>query len=101
MPCDAELINAKLVNVEYALDTARTAMEVHAAHGLGTNSAVERYFRDAHHIFAPAGTSDIQRKRLAETVLGTSHVPWSEQLAPHLRGRAHPGEEPEATTEHR
>lgn len=100
-PCDAQLINAKLVNVEHALDAARTAMEVHAAHGLGTDSAVERYLRDAHHIFAPAGTSDIQRKRLAETALGTSHVQWSEQLAAELRGCAHPAEGPEATTEHR
>lgn len=100
-PCDAQLINAKLVNVEHALDAARTAMEVHAAHGLDTDSAVERYLRDAHHIFAPAGTSDIQRKRLAETALGTSHVQWSEQLAAELRGCAHPAEEPEATTEHR
>ncbi|PRW65342.1 acyl-CoA dehydrogenase family protein [Actinopolyspora mortivallis] len=84
MPCDAELINAKLVNVEYALDSARTAMEVHAAHGLGTDSPVERYLRDAHHIFAPAGTSDIQRLRLAETALGTSRTPWSERLASRL-----------------
>lgn len=98
VPCDAELINAKLVNVEHLLDTARTAMEVHAAHGLGANSAVERCLRDAHHVFAPAGTSDIQRKRLAEAALGTSHAQWSERLAPRLRGRAGPDEEPEATT---
>ncbi|SDK20425.1 Acyl-CoA dehydrogenase [Actinopolyspora mzabensis] len=84
MPCDAELINAKLVNVEYALDSARTAMEVHAAYGLGTDSPVERYLRDAHHIFAPAGTSDIQRLRLAETALGDSRTPWSERLASQL-----------------
>ena len=51
IPCDAELMNAKFVNVEYALDSARTAMEVHAACGLLTDRPVERYLRDAHHIF--------------------------------------------------
>ncbi|MDR7304057.1 acyl-CoA dehydrogenase family protein [Haloactinomyces albus] len=85
LPCDAELMNAKLVNVESALDSARTAMEVHAAYGLGTDSPVERYLRDAHHIFAPAGTSDIQRLRLAEEALGTSKGQWSERLATELR----------------
>jgi alkylation response protein AidB-like acyl-CoA dehydrogenase len=79
--CDAELMNAKLVNVEYALDSARDAMEIHAAAGLFTDRPVERYLRDAHHIYAPAGTSDIQRLRLAETALGTSRGQWSERLA--------------------
>ncbi|RCW39696.1 alkylation response protein AidB-like acyl-CoA dehydrogenase [Halopolyspora algeriensis] len=86
LPCDTELMNAKLVNVEYALDSARTAMEVHAASGLGTDSPIERYLRDAYHIFAPAGTSDIQRLRLAETALGTSKGQWSERLASELQG---------------
>lgn len=84
LPCDTELMNAKLVNVESALDSARTAMEVHAAHGLGTDQAIERYVRDAHHIYAPAGTSDIQRLRLAEELLGTSGKQWSQKLAPRL-----------------
>ena len=72
LPCDAELMNAKLVNVEYALDSARDAMEIHAACGLFTDRPVERYLRDAHHIFAPAGTSDIQLLRLGEVALGTA-----------------------------
>jgi len=80
-PCDAELINAKLVNVEYALDSARTAMEVHAAAGLFTDRPVERYLRDAFHIFAPAGTSDIQLIRLAEAALGTAKGQWSARFA--------------------
>lgn len=80
-PCDAELVNAKLVNVEYALDSARTAMEVHAAYGLSADRPIERYLRDAHHIFAPAGTSDVQRLRLAEMALGTSQSQWSQRLA--------------------
>jgi alkylation response protein AidB-like acyl-CoA dehydrogenase len=85
MSCDAELINAKLVNVELALDSARTAMEVHAACGLSTDRPLERYVRDAYHIFAPAGTSDIQRLRLAETALGAGKGQWSQRLAPQLR----------------
>jgi alkylation response protein AidB-like acyl-CoA dehydrogenase len=85
LPCDAELINAKLVNVELSLDSARTAMEVHAAYGLSADRQVERYVRDAHHIYAPAGTSDIQRLRLAETALGTARGQWSQRLAGQLR----------------
>jgi acyl-CoA dehydrogenase len=81
LPCDAELINAKLINVEYALDSARNAMEVHAACGLYPDRPVERYLRDAHHIFAPAGTSDVQLLRLGEVALGTSKSQWSTRLA--------------------
>lgn len=89
LPCDAELMNAKLVNVEYALDSARVAMEVHAACGLDTDRPIERYVRDAYHIFAPAGTSDIQRLRLAEMALGRSKgQQWSQQLADRVRTEA-------------
>jgi alkylation response protein AidB-like acyl-CoA dehydrogenase len=85
LPCDTELMNAKLVNVESSLDSARTAMEVHAAYGLSTDRRVERYIRDAHHIYAPAGTSDVQRLRLAEVALGTAKDQWSQRLAVRLR----------------
>jgi alkylation response protein AidB-like acyl-CoA dehydrogenase len=86
LPCDAELMNAKLVNVEYAIDSARTALEVHGAIGLDAARSVQRYLRDAHHIVAPAGTSDIQRLRLAELALGTAKgQQWSEKLADLLR----------------
>ncbi|MFH0241572.1 acyl-CoA dehydrogenase family protein [Streptomyces sp. HK10] len=85
MTCDAELMNAKLVNVEYALDSAREAMEIHAAAGLFTDRPIERYLRDAHHIFAPAGTSDIQRLRLGEVALGTAKGEWSERLSDLVR----------------
>jgi alkylation response protein AidB-like acyl-CoA dehydrogenase len=85
LPCDAELMNAKLVNVEYALDSARNAMEIHAASGLFTDRPIERYLRDAHHIFAPAGTSDIQRLRLGETAMGKAKGEWSARLAKLVR----------------
>jgi alkylation response protein AidB-like acyl-CoA dehydrogenase len=85
LPCDAELMNAKLVNVELSLNAARTAMEVHAAHGLSAGRKLERLLRDAHHIYAPAGTSDIQRLRLAEIALGDTKRQWSERLSGRLR----------------
>ncbi|MFF4755284.1 acyl-CoA dehydrogenase family protein [Streptomyces sp. NPDC002514] len=80
---DAELMNAKLINVELALDSARSAMEIHAAAGLMADVPISRYLRDAHHILAPAGTSDVQRLRLAEVALGQSKSRWS-QLLPTL-----------------
>jgi acyl-CoA dehydrogenase len=81
LPCDAELMNAKLINTEYAIDSARMAMEIFAARGLYTGHRIERYLRDAHHIYAPAGTSDIQRMRLAEFAAGVGHEQWSVRLA--------------------
>ncbi|MGH3966265.1 MAG: acyl-CoA dehydrogenase family protein [Pseudonocardiaceae bacterium] len=60
LPCDAELMNAKLVNVEYALDSAREAMEIHAASGLFTAApssaicATPTTFRPRRHLRHPA-----------------------------------------------
>lgn len=84
VPCDAELMNAKLINVEYALDSARNAMEVHGACGLFTDRPIERFLRDAHHIFAPAGTSDVQLLRLGDLALGRDRGQWSQRLADRL-----------------
>jgi acyl-CoA dehydrogenase len=101
LPCDPELMNAKLINVEYALDSARTAMEVHAACGLYPDRPVERYLRDAHHIFAPAGTSDVQRLRLGEAALGLSKGQWSHQLATAMQPAAnHPDQRHGAAAPH-
>jgi len=88
MPCDADLISAKLINVESSLDAARTAMEVHAAYGLDPGRHIERLFRDANHIYAPAGTSDVQRLRLAEVALGTYQEQWSARFANQLRANS-------------
>ncbi|AVH59069.1 MULTISPECIES: acyl-CoA dehydrogenase family protein [Streptomyces] len=84
-PCDAELMNAKFLNVESAIESARDSMDIHAASGLFTDRPVERYLRDAHHIYAPAGTSDIQLLRLAEVALGAGKGEWSERLADLVR----------------
>ncbi|MFJ8018765.1 acyl-CoA dehydrogenase family protein [Streptomyces sp. NPDC096311] len=78
---DAELMNAKVINVELAIDSARAAMEIEAAAGLFTDRPLERFLRDAFHIFAPAGTSDIQHLRLAEVALGLDKGQWSQRLA--------------------
>jgi acyl-CoA dehydrogenase len=85
LPCDAELMNAKLINVEYAIDSARTAMEIFAARGLHVAYRIERYLRDVYHIYAPAGTSDVQRLRLSEFVSGADRGQWSVRLADRVR----------------
>jgi alkylation response protein AidB-like acyl-CoA dehydrogenase len=85
LPCDAELMNAKLLNVESAVESANDSMEIHAASGLFTDRPVERYLRDAHHIYAPAGTSDIQLLRLGEMSLGAAKGQWSERLSDLVR----------------
>ncbi|MQA85115.1 MAG: acyl-CoA dehydrogenase [Streptosporangiales bacterium] len=81
LPCDAELINAKLINYEYATASAKDAMEIHAARGLQRVHNIERYYRDAVHIYAPAGTADIQRHRLGQVAFGTYGQDWSTRLA--------------------
>jgi alkylation response protein AidB-like acyl-CoA dehydrogenase len=88
MPCDADLMNAKLINAEYAIDSARAAMEIFAARGLHSGYRIERYLRDVYHIYAPAGTSDIQRLRLSEYASGSNHEQWSVALADRVRADA-------------
>jgi acyl-CoA dehydrogenase len=81
--CDAELINAKLVNTESALTSARAALEIFAGRGCQTDHNIERYLRDVIHTFPAAGTSDVQRLRLAEVALGDYRGAWSSRLGPH------------------
>ncbi|TGB15535.1 acyl-CoA dehydrogenase family protein [Streptomyces sp. MZ04] len=79
MLCDAELMNAKFFNVEAVLDSVRTAMEIYAAAGLYTDRPIERYLRDAYHLRAPGGTSDIQLLRLGQNALGLAKGQYSER----------------------
>ena len=79
-PCDGELMNAKLVATESALTAARTACEIFAARGCQREYRIERYLRDVLHTFPAAGTSDVQRLRLAEIAGGTGHRDWSDRL---------------------
>ena len=87
LPCDTELMNAKLVNVEFAIDSARAAMDIIGARGLQTRYRIERYLRDAYHVLAPAGTADIQRLRLAEAALNVDRGQWSARFSKEVRVR--------------
>jgi acyl-CoA dehydrogenase len=78
--CDAELMNAKLVNTESALTSARAALEIFAGHGVQQEHNIERYLRDVLHTFPAAGTSDVQRLRLAQVALGEYAGDWSERV---------------------
>ncbi|MFJ9034618.1 acyl-CoA dehydrogenase family protein [Streptomyces sp. NPDC102274] len=84
VPCDAELMNAKLVGVELARESAQDAMDLHGGAGLFPDLPVERYFRDVQHLYAPAGTSEVQLLRLARMALGESRAQCSETLADRL-----------------
>ncbi|MFW6725255.1 acyl-CoA dehydrogenase family protein [Streptomyces sp. MAR4 CNY-716] len=75
--CDDDLMNAKYTGIEALLDTARDGMRIHAAAGL--TGPMERYFRDAQHVYAPAGTGDIQLHRLGEKALGHTRSQWSQR----------------------
>ena len=79
-PCDAELMNAKLVNTESALTSARTALEIFAGRGCQRDHHIERYLRDVTHTFPAAGTSDVQRLRLAQVALGDYPLDWSSRV---------------------
>jgi alkylation response protein AidB-like acyl-CoA dehydrogenase len=82
VPCDRQLMNSNLVNYELGVASARLAMEVHAACGLFTDRPLERFFRDAQLMFAPAGTSDVQRLQLARLSVGAmNQSQWSERFA--------------------
>ncbi|MFG3199826.1 acyl-CoA dehydrogenase family protein [Streptomyces sp. NPDC048208] len=78
--CDAELINAKLQGHQLASLSAVDAMELHGAQGL-TDQVLQRLWRDIPHTYAPAGTAEVQRLRLADAALDEDPRSWSEYLA--------------------
>ncbi|MFJ5265983.1 acyl-CoA dehydrogenase family protein [Streptomyces sp. NPDC088387] len=82
LACDDELITAKALGHELAAETGNDAMHLHAATGLDTSHPIQRIWRDMQTTYAPAGTGEVQRRRLAENLLdqetGTSpRIPWS------------------------
>lgn len=77
VPCDAELINAKVVNVENLLQSIDLAMDIHGAPGLSGPRRMDRLWSDAQAMRPPAGTSGVQYLRLAEITVGASREPWS------------------------
>ncbi|MFD9441824.1 acyl-CoA dehydrogenase family protein [Streptomyces sp. NPDC060006] len=82
LPCDDELIAAKSLGHDLASETGNDAMELHAANGLHSHYPLERVWRDMQTTYAPAGTREVQRRRLAENLLqaetsNSSRIPWS------------------------
>lgn len=83
--CDAQLLTAKYNAVERGLASARLAAEIHGGAAALSDCPVDRYTRDLAALYAPAGTSDIQRHLMSEAVLQTPDCPiplqWSERFA--------------------
>ncbi|MGW7047053.1 acyl-CoA dehydrogenase family protein [Streptomyces avermitilis] len=84
LPCDDELIAAKDLGHELASETGNDAMELHAANGLDGDHPIQRVWRDMQTTYAPAGTGEVQRRRLAENLLQeetgeseSARTPWS------------------------
>jgi acyl-CoA dehydrogenase len=76
-------IAQKLGDMNSRLMTARLVAyhaEIFAGRGCQTDHHVERYLRDVIHTFPAAGTSDVQRLRLAEVALGAYRGAWSSRL---------------------
>lgn len=78
--CDSELMTAKLINTEAAFTAVKAALDIFAGRGCLKEYRLERYLRDVIHTFPAAGTSDIQRLRLAQIAFGDSKGSWSEKL---------------------
>jgi Acyl-CoA dehydrogenase, C-terminal domain len=57
------------------------ALEIFAGRGCQQEYNIERYLRDVIHTFPAAGTSDVQRIRLAEVALGEYHSAWSSRVS--------------------
>ncbi|MFF7756255.1 acyl-CoA dehydrogenase [Streptomyces sp. NPDC007971] len=81
LPCDADLINAKFLGHQWAVQSAQDAMELHGAHALDRDYVLQRLWRDIQHTYPPAGTGEVQRIRLADAALDEDHIQWSERLA--------------------
>ncbi|MEV5843728.1 acyl-CoA dehydrogenase family protein [Streptomyces sp. NPDC051985] len=82
LPCDDELLTAKALGHDLATETGTDAMHLYAANGLDKELSIERVWRDMQTTYAPAGTGEVQRRRLAESLLqeeaGTAtRTPWS------------------------
>ncbi|MEW2117673.1 acyl-CoA dehydrogenase family protein [Streptomyces sp. NPDC005474] len=96
VPCDDQLIAAKTISHEAAVDSGRDAMELHGASALANSGQIARVWRDMQTTYAPAGTGEVQRLRLAQAALREQrprptpddeidHIPWSVYFADRLR----------------
>ncbi|MFI1200773.1 acyl-CoA dehydrogenase family protein [Streptomyces sp. NPDC020883] len=73
---DEWLLIAKLTATENAVTAARHGNAVLGARGGLSSFRMDRHLRDALLTLAPAGTSDVQRKRIADVALGRYNAPW-------------------------
>ncbi|QNE77325.1 acyl-CoA dehydrogenase [Streptomyces finlayi] len=81
LPCDAELINAKYLGHQWAMQSVQDSMELHGAQALDREYVLQRLWRDIQHTYPPAGTGEVQRIRLADAAFDEDHIQWSERLA--------------------
>ncbi|MFG3076339.1 acyl-CoA dehydrogenase family protein [Streptomyces sp. NPDC048225] len=81
LPCDAELINAKYLGHQWAMQSVQDAMELHGAQALDGEYVLQRLWRDIQHTYPPAGTGEVQRIRLADAAFDEDLIQWSERLA--------------------
>ncbi|MFJ3365753.1 acyl-CoA dehydrogenase family protein [Streptomyces anthocyanicus] len=76
-PCDAELIQSKLVGNIAAGESLRDASALHGGYAARTDHPITRLMRDIQLVGAPAGPDDVQRYRLSEKAVGTDRIQWS------------------------
>ena len=67
-----ELENRGLAATEMAVDVTNDAMQLHGGNGYTTERQVERYWRDARLTTIFEGTSQIQQKIIADSLLPRS-----------------------------
>ncbi|MGW0711784.1 acyl-CoA dehydrogenase family protein [Streptomyces sp. NPDC002643] len=79
VPCDAELLNAKLVNSRAAKASLQEAKDAHGGYGGRADYEISRLSRDIDLISAPAGPDDLQLHRLGEIARGIDRLQWSER----------------------
>jgi alkylation response protein AidB-like acyl-CoA dehydrogenase len=71
-PCERESAMVKLVATEMAVEVTGDAMQLHGGNGYTTERQVERYWRDARLTTIFEGTSQIQQKIIADSLLPRS-----------------------------
>ncbi len=70
--CEREAAMVKLVATEMAVEVTNDAMQLHGGNGYTTERQVERYWRDARLTTIFEGTSQIQQKIIADSLLPRS-----------------------------
>jgi alkylation response protein AidB-like acyl-CoA dehydrogenase len=73
-PCARESAMVKLTATEMAVDVTNDAMQLHGGNGYTTERQVERYWRDARLTTIFEGTSQIQQKIIADSLLPRSSL---------------------------